>query len=116
MVKGKKAKVSSCRPATERIAALSAAGLAPAEVEEQRRARRGGVTERCAEALGSLQKKHGLIRKWRQGGRLRRGSEAVRETETLPRRLRRLLARRQAALGGRTQLLAAEKAPVVLSQ
>jgi hypothetical protein len=38
----------------------------------------------------------------------------VRETETLPRRLPRLLARRRAALGGRTQLLAAEKAPVVL--
>ena len=103
--------MSSCRPATERIAALSAAGLAPAaEVEEQRRARGR------ADALGFIAEQAWPHQKWQQGERLRRGSEAVQETETLPRRLRRLLARRQAALGGRTQLLAAEKAPVVLSQ
>ena len=109
--------MSSCRPATERIAALSAAGLAPAaEVEEQRRARGGGVRERRADALGFIAEQAWPHQKWQQGERLRRGSEAVQETETLPRRLRRLLVRRQAALGGRTQLLAAEKAPVVLSQ
>ena len=106
--------MSSCRPATERIAALSAAGLAPAaEVEEQRRARGGGVRERRADALGFIAEQAWPHQKWQQGERLRRGSEAVQETETLPPRLRRLLVRRQAALGGRTQLLAAEKAPVV---
>lgn len=105
----------SCRSATKRISALSvsAAGVGPAEVEEESRARRGCVRERRADALVALQSKHGLIRKQGRERSSGKGGED-REVGTTA---AATLARAMTGLSRRTNPSAnCMKAPVVLSQ